>query len=417
MTHIRRLATAAALVLLGARLEAQQPNASVAAFGMAGNYTAAATGYEVIAWNPAMFALPGGTKFSFTIGSVGGYSGLDPVTLSDVAKFNSKTIDAATREEWLQRIGNGTERGRAEGGATLLALSMGRFAIQLGASGRGVANVNQDAAEAILFGNAGRTGTPRPLRFNGSNASGDVFAVGAASVAEALPWHLGGDTLAFGITGKFIAGSGAARAQDNGSLVAPNNVSIVFPMIYTSDVLAGMGGGLDVGLAWRRGATTLGLTVQNAFNSFAWDTTKFKAKLGTATFNGLTYQTSFNDTTFESAPAEMRQEIADERFTPTIGFGMAVRALPSLLVTADVRQHTGTGIELGPRSHVGIGAEFTGLEFLPLRAGVAKISDGWQGAAGVGFRFWHLDIGVAGSVRDRNGARDTGAMVSAFAFR
>jgi hypothetical protein len=113
----------------------------------------------------------------------------------------------------------------------------------------------------------------------------------------------------------------------------------------------------------------------------------------------------------------MRQAIEAERFTPTVGFGMAIRAMPSLLITADVRQHTGTGIVLGPRSHIGVGAEFTGLDFLPLRAGAAKISDGWQAAGGVGFRFWHLDIGVAGSVRQRNGDRENGVMVSAFAFR
>jgi hypothetical protein len=410
-------AAAAALALAASSLEAQVPNASVAAFGMAGNYTAAATGYEVVAWNPALFALPGGTKFSFTIGSVGGFSGLNPVTLGEVAKFNDRTIDAATREEWLQRIGAGTERGQAEAGVTLLALSMGRLAIQLGASGAGTANVNQDAAEAMLFGNAGRTGTPRTLRFDGSNARGDVFATGAASVAEALPWHFGGDTVAFGITGKFITGSGGARAQDNGSVVTPNNVTVAFPMIYSSDALAGMGGGLDVGLAWRKGMTTLGFTVQNAFNSFSWDTTKFKAKLGTATFDGINYKTNFDDTTYAAAPAEMRQALENEKFTPTIAFGVALRPGSSLLLTADVRQQTGTGIQLGPRSHVGIGAEFTGLEFLPLRAGVAKISDGWQAAAGVGFRFWHLDIGVAGSVRDRNGERENGAMVSAFAFR
>jgi hypothetical protein len=411
------LAAAVALPLAARGLEAQQPNPSVAAFGMAGNYSAAATGYEVVAWNPAMFALPGGTKFSFTILSVGGFSGLDPVELRDVAKFNGRTIDAATREEWLQRIGAGTEHGSAQGGVTFLALSMGRLAIQLGTTGTGAANLNQDAAEAILFGNAGRTGTSRPLRFDGSNASGDVFTTGAASVAEALPWHFGGDTVAFGITGKFVVGSGAARAQDNGSVVTPNNVSVVFPMIYTSDALAGMGGGVDVGLAWRKGATTIGLAVQNAFNSFSWDTTKFKAKLGTATFDGTTYKTNFNDTTYESAPAEMRQAIADEKFTPTIAFGVALRPRSSLLLTADVRQQTGKGIELGPRSHIGVGAEFTGLELLPLRAGAAKISDGWQAAAGVGFRFWHLDLGVAGSVRDRNGTRENGAMVSAFAFR
>jgi hypothetical protein len=418
MTHTRMLAAAAALLLVASSLEAQVPNASVAAFGMAGNYTAAATGYEVVAWNPAMFALPGGTKFSFTIGSVGGFSGLNPVTLGDVAKFDDRTIDAATREAWLQRIGTGTERGMAEGGVTLLALSMGRLAIQLGATGAGAASLNQDAAEAILFGNAGRPGQPpRTLRFNGSNARGDLFATGAASVAEALPWHFGGDTLAFGITGKFIAGSGAARAQDNGSVVTPGSVTLAFPILYTSDAVAGMGGGVDVGLAWRKGATTLGLTVQNAFNSFSWDTTKFRAKLGTATFDGLNYNTNFDDTTYSAAPAEMRQAIENEKFTPTIGFGVALRPRSSLLLTADVRQQTGTGIEIGPRSHVGIGAEFTGLEFLPLRAGVAKISDGWQAAAGVGFRFWHLDIGVAGSVRDRNGERENGAMVSAFAFR
>ena len=68
------------------RLRPSSTNASVAAFGMAGNYTAAAKGYDAVAWNPANlgFAPP---MFSMSILSGGGTTGLDPVKLSDFSPF------------------------------------------------------------------------------------------------------------------------------------------------------------------------------------------------------------------------------------------------------------------------------------------------------------------------------------------
>ncbi|MDB4898471.1 MAG: hypothetical protein JWN53_279 [Gemmatimonadetes bacterium] len=415
-----RWAGAAMLASIVAPLaHAQQPNASPAAFGMAGNYTAAAQGYEAIAWNPAMLSMPDNTFFSLTIAAVGGHTGLDPVTLGDIKSVGGQVIPDATKESWLQRIGNGTQRGAVDGGATALGLSIAALGIQIGASGYGVANLNQDAAEAILFGNAGRTGSARTLQFSGSNGAGDVFTTGALSVSGELPWHFTSapdEALAFGATGKLILGTAIGRVRDDGSLVTPGNVSVVLPMIYSTSINNGLGGGFDLGLAWRKGATTLGLTVQNVFNTFSWDSSNMRARLGTATFDGTTYRTSFSDTAYEAAPADMRRQIAEERFTPTILFGVARRVTPSLLITGDVHQATGTGIELVPRSHVGLGAEYTGLEFLPLRVGAAKITGGWQAAAGLGIHLWHIYIGVGGSLRDRGRGREEGLLVNAISF-
>ena len=96
---------------------------------------------------------------------------------------------AATKETWLQQIGTGRERGTVDVGASVIALSFGRVGLQVGGSATAIANLNQDAAEAILYGNAGRTGTARNLSLNGSNPECSPSATdgGRAGVQVASP--------------------------------------------------------------------------------------------------------------------------------------------------------------------------------------------------------------------------------------
>ena len=81
MTNIRTLGAAAALACIAHSGAAQQPNASAAAFGMAGNFMALATGSNAVAWNPAMLGM-NSPAFSLNLFSAGGVTGLDPVKLT-----------------------------------------------------------------------------------------------------------------------------------------------------------------------------------------------------------------------------------------------------------------------------------------------------------------------------------------------
>ncbi len=416
MTTIRTVTVALALGLAARGVAAQQPNASAAAFGMAGNYTAAATGSDAVAWNPAMLGM-NSPAFSISLLSLGGVTGLDPVKLKDITDFGGKVIPNVTKESWLNRVGAGTEQGTVDGGLSIVALSIGRLGFQVGLTGTAQVNLNQDAMEAILYGNAGRTGTAKNLAFNGSNAGGSSFATGAASIAIPLPFTptgRPGEQFSLGVTGKYIQGLGVARAQDNGSLVTPNNIAVAFPAIYTDSNHVGSSGsgvGVDLGLAWTDGATTFGATARNVVNTFAWSTSALMSTLGTVSFDGNTSKTNFDVAPYASAPAAMRAAIEAEKFKPEIAVGVAHR-MDKLTLTADGSTRIGDGIEVGPRMHVGVGAELRFIPLLPLRAGVAAITDGFQVAGGAGLSVGPFELGVAGSVRSKSRGTDYGAMVS-----
>ncbi len=423
MTTRRILIAAWTAIALGAQsLSAQQPNASAAAFGMAGNYTALARGYDAVAWNPALLGMSDAPRFSLSLLSVSGLSGLDPVSLADISAVSRGTVPIpdATKEAWLQRIGAGTQRGRGDADVSVVAISTGPVAFQLGATVFGEAKLNQDAAEAILFGNAGRAGSARDLHFNGSNANGGVISTGAMSVAIPLPLGFTGrsdESFSLGVTGKYLRGAGMMRAADDGSSITSTNVKIGFPIIYSPEVgSAGSGVGVDVGLAWHAGGLSLGATAQNVFNSFAWDTTSLRTRAGSATFDGNVVTNSFDELPYAAAPASLRQAIAADKLRPVVGAGVAYR-MDNLTVSADARQRMGDGIDVGPAMHAGVGAEYRGLSFLPLRAGAAVITGGWQAAGGLGLHLGPYEIGAGVSMRTRDGGSETGVMVSLVSIR
>lgn len=419
MKTLKAVSALAALVSFAHSASAQQPNASAAAFGMAGNYSAAASGYDAVTWNPANLGLAT-PAFSLNLLTIGGVTGLAPVKLSDINVYAGKLIPSSAKEAWLQSIGSGMERGRLDGGLSIVALSIGHLAFQLGASGTGQATLNQDAAEALLFGNAGRTGTPKSLTLNGSSALGSTFGTGAVSFGIPVSHGDHGEVFSIGVTGKYVVGLAMGRAQDNGSQVTVNNINVQFPVIYTDSASIGNSGsglGVDVGLAWSNTGTTFSATARNVVNTFAWSTSSLRSRVGSFTFDGTTpNRGSFNAAPYASAPQVMRTAIEAEKFQPELAAGVAHRA-GSLLLTADASQRIGDGIDIGPKMHAGVGAEFTGLPLLSLRAGAAVISDGFQAAGGVGLHLGPVELGVGVSTRSRNSGQELGAMVSLISIR
>jgi hypothetical protein len=407
-----------ALLAMTPVLSAQLPNASVAAFGMAGSYAAAARGYDAVAWNPANLGLAT-PAFSMSILSSGGSTGLDPVRLGDFRPFQGKVLPSATKESWLQAIGSGSERGSIDGGISLVAASVSHLGFQLGVTGTGRANLNQDAAEALLFGNAGRTGAVRDLSFGGSNASGSGFATGAVSLGLPIVTGDKDERVAVGITAKYIRGIGTGSAADNGSALGASDVNVRFPMVYTDSANignAGSGFGIDLGVAWGDATTTFSATARNVINTFAWSTSAMRSRVGSFTFDGTTNTTTFEDANYSSAPASLRAAVEAARFKPEIAGGVSHR-VASLMLTADASTRLGDGIDIGPKMHAGVGAEFTGIPLISLRGGAAMVTDGYQAAGGVGLRLGALEIGAALSTRHRNGGQELGAMVSLLSIR
>lgn len=404
--------------------DAQLPNASAAAFGMAGNFTAVAKGYEAVAWNAANLAMPGRPFFSLGLGIAGGNAGLDPIDVSALNEFSGLTVDFDTRLAWLDKARlAGGERARADGGVTWLGLSVGPFGLHVGSTAYADVNLSPDAFEGFLFGNAGLTGgAAKPLDMTGTSVRGGAFTTGAVSFALPIPLRLTGGFLknehaALGITGKHVVGHGLILTQDIGSTL-DDAVRLRFPVIAPDssyDGIVGVGQAADVSFAWNGGPWKIGVQAQNVFNSFKWDTTKLAYLPGTGTFtygpeNG---ETDFDQQPYSAAPQELRDIVAAQAFKPALAIGVAMRLTSLLTVTADMKTHTGgdAAIVIGPRSHFGVGAEFRILPFVPLRAGVASVTDGWQAAVGAGVKVLGYELGAATSIRRRGLATETGLMI------
>jgi hypothetical protein len=412
---------------------AQLPNASTAAFGMAGNFTAMARGFEAVAWNPANLAMPGRPFFSLGIGVLGGTAGLDPVDVTAFHDFSGRVIDNQTKSRWVDeaRLAGG-ETVRIDGGVTPLALNIGPIGLQVGSSLFTNMTLSPDAFEAMLFGNAGETGAGKVFDFAGTSVRSAAFTTGAASVALPLPFRLTGGMLAnertaIGITGKYVVGHGLVVAQDDGSTVDGTDVQLRFPTITVltdeydlfstlpkTDYAGNAGSGMaaDVSFAWSGGPWKVGVLAENVFNAFKWDTTMLAFRPGTSSTDAAD-ENGFDQIEYSNAPQALRDIVEAQKFAPALAVGMSFQLLSGLTITADMKTYTGgdEAIIIGPRSRFGVGAEWKIVPFIPLRAGVASVTDGWQAGVGAGLHFLGYELGAATSIRRRGAATESGLFV------
>ena len=93
-------------------------------------------------------------------------------------------------------------------------------------------------------------------------------------------------------------------------------------------------------------------------------------------------------------------------FSSVLAAGAAARILPFLTLTGELRHALEDNLDVGVRNHVGVGAELTILPVLPIRAGLAVISGGYQLSGGVGLRLAGVQLATAGAVRQSEHGAD-----------
>jgi hypothetical protein len=403
--------TATTMLIFASTAFAQLPSASTRALGMGDNATAAAAGFNAVAWNPALLGLPNNPKGSFTLLPLRGIAGLGPVELGDIADYSGEFVPNSVREKWLTQIEQeGSEQGTGGADVTILGLQIGRIGLQVGSRARAVSNLSPGAAELLFFGNAGRTGEPRAFNLAGARLQGHGESTAALSFGIPIS-KSGTRSVAVGITAKYTIGHGIIVAQDQGSTVsAEPALSLNFPVILPNtddfDAQAGNGFGLDIGFAMSQGKTTIGASVKNIVNSFKWDETKLVFRPGTATFNATTKTSDFDEAPLSAAPPALRQLLDDAKYKPTIAVGLAREITGKLAVSADARMRAGdTTIEEEPKLHIGAGAEFKPAGLLSLRGGAAIVTGGYQIGGGVGLSLGPINL--AASVASRKGELGT----------
>ena len=403
-------------------LAAQLPSASATALGLADNYSALARGFNAVAWNPAMLGMPDNPGFSMGLLPVRGTAGIGPITLSDVAGHESRFIDDAVKQQWLDRIiANGGQQGSASGDVTYLGMSMGPIGFQLSTMSHVVANLSPDAAELVLFGNAERA-AGEDFDLGNSSVQGMVTSTAAVSFARSLPVRLlvpvVDQHLSVGVTVKYTVGNALVMGRNVGSNVSgtDGDIDVAFPVIQSDSVASarsfdrGRGVGVDVGAAWQGGPLSLSASVRNLYNDFAWDTASFVYRPGRVQFDGTSGDAAFEMEAYANAPDELKSAVRSFTYARQLVAGGAWQMSRKLVLTADVRQHVGDGMTVGARSHVGVAAEVRPVMFLPLRAGYARVTDGYQLGAGAGVELGPMNLSA--SVGRRRSAFGTDDMVA-----
>jgi len=418
---IPAIATLGCLALAATQgASAQLPQASAAALGMGYNMTATARGFAAIANNPAGLGHPSSPGFSIAIPSLAAEAGLGPVTLRDLADWEGALVPTAVKEDWLTRVAtSGGQGGRVGLGATPLALNIGPVGLQLSTRVGGETSLAPDAAELLLFGNAGRDGMAGDFAL--ANSFVEAYALTTAAVSFGFQ---ASDVLYLGATGKYVVGNGLLVGRDGGSVAHSNPISVEldFPVLIPygeSDDFRfdhGNGVGVDIGALWESPSMVVGATIQNVFNTFKWNLVEYSYIAGEAFFDRDNSESDFDEQSLASAPAATRdafQALADDlTLKPVVAVGVAMSPTRILRLQADVRKRLGDGLELEPDFHLGIGTELRLLSFLPLRAHAALITDGLQIGGGSSLILGPLNLSGALALRARNGQNSTLAMAT-----
>ncbi|MBW3628425.1 MAG: hypothetical protein KY464_03925 [Gemmatimonadetes bacterium] len=410
--RLRLAVPAGALVALAAsNAAAQLPSASAAALGMGDNYTALARGFNSAAWNPAGLGMGNNPFVSFGLMSFRGLAGLDPVSLGDLKQHEGQNVSVAVRNQWLDEIvAEGNEQGSGGTDVTYLAANVGRVGVHLSSSGRAVANLGPGAAELILFGNAGRTGTAADLTFAGS--SFDMAVTSTLALAYGQPLIRSDNrSLALGATLKYTFGHLVFTGEDNGGLVraSPLEVRFSFPTVASDTVLVfdkvdnGGGIGLDLGLAYSGGPWSAGVTAKNVFNTFEWDESSLFYRPGEAVFNVEDSEANFAPQPFSAAPQSLQDRVENMVGKPEVAAGIAFQPSRHVLLSADVHQRFAESTLNETKSQIGVGAELRPLRWLPVRVGGALLNDGGRmGSLGLGLEFGAANFTASVAQRDTN---------------
>jgi len=300
-----------------------------------------------------------------------------------------------------------------------VAVSRGRFAIQLASLGRSIQRIAPDPAILERFGDPASEGR---LTFTGARYDVAVSSTVALSYAHPVaPKHITllGHSIAVGATIKYTVGHALIVGEDRGSLLTrtPLELGIDFPVIASDTIFdrpehKGDGIGVDVGAGWIAGRWAAAVAVRNIVNTFRWDSNEFIFRPGTARFTRDSAIADFDAQSFVRAPAHLRARLRELTWRRTLSAGFAFRPRRGVVLSADLRRDIGDGLEIAPRTHAGAGLEYRPIPGVPLRAGVAAVTDGIQyaGGTGIDYRSVSASFGVARRTTSVGGA--TIAMMS-----
>ena len=331
---------------------------------------------------------------------------IGPVTVGDVKPFEGKLVPERTKENWLERVLEADgQRSAAAIDVTGIALTFWNVGLQLSTLVAADVRLPPSVVEAVLFGNAGRTGEPADVSL------ADVWVEGYAATTVgfslALPIPVLDESL-----GQVAAGSpsstprprgggGSQRRFAVGADAAgrprqfPDHTRVTDDLDIADYVNGGSGIGLDLGLMLSLDRLFVGAAVHNLFNTFAWDESLLTYRRVTAAFKDGSFDFDHGTQAYAAAREEAQELIAELTFKPALRLGVAYLPIDALTISSDVHYRFGDGIALDPQFHLGLGLEYRPIDFLHLRGGLAVVTGGVRFGGGLSLILGPVNLSAA----------------------
>ena len=408
-----KLTSSALLLLLGlsqaAPAPAQLPGFSTRAVALGGGYTASASGFEAIAWNPALLAMPGHPGFSLNLVQFEIGAGSNTFSMGDFQKYRDKVLTTQDKNDILAQVRQGdptrTLSINVQPSIGALALSLGSFAASISAAGSIGADVSSDAVELTLFGNVTRKGPGQSYTAAGSGVRGWGAGTLALAYGSKIPVPIG--ALAIGTTLKISRGIVAIRAEDLGTTLQTNpsfNASAGFHALVSdvdSSKSNGSSVGLDLGGSYQLvSGLRFGLVLENVINSTNWDDQHlvYYRKQFRLSQNGsqVTDSTISNIDRAPYNPADPLQKRLHDSLTVGGTYPMRIRAgvnatSGKITLAAGAVIRVKQALDIGAAQQLSAGAEIRLIPFLPLRAGMSSdMQGGFTLSGGLGLKLGPL---------------------------
>jgi hypothetical protein len=407
---LRLVLPALAWLVVPAALAAQLPRTTARALGLMQSQTAAARGYEAIAWNPALLGMPGRPGFSLNLIQVSAQEWSNSFDAGDVFKYSGDTLTTADKDTILAKIPAGQPFTIGAGvDASGIALTIGNFGFLLGAAGDVEGRASRDFAELILYGNVQRR-APGSAPFTADSTGAAGWGGGTVAVAYGLPIHTPVGHLAVGATLKLTQGVMIGGVQDLGSSLQTNpfvgeaRVHILYSS-PDSSMFNGTGLGADLGVAYELASgMRLGLAIENVFSTMSWKESNllYERREYRLEQQGGTYADSVISE-IEASPfdpsdplqAALRDSVLGRATFPTRVRAGAQLKLGPVLLAGDAMLRIKRGLVPGEARRISAAAELP-LSVIALRGGLATdLETGITFGGGLGLKFGPVRLDTA----------------------
>ncbi len=392
-SQYRMYAVTAALllvvVLLPWTVSAEQSSARSVAMGEA--YTALANGVDAARYNPANLGLDGYRRTELEVFGLGADINNNSFSLSDYNRYTGAYLTDADKADILAKV---PEQGlllSADVQASAVSLSSGSFALTTSAVGLANVNLNRDLLELVLNGNTfGDT-----ISVTGSYSDAVAYVSTGVSYGMAL-YTAGTRQLSVGATAKYIRGLAVEKIVELDGLAATFETGFEGEgRMIAQTATGGSGYALDLGAALKLSDSyTAGIRVKNFLSSLKWDK-QTEEHSYIFSFDTVTIANADGDfVVSESDTKPIASFSTDLPSLMTVGFA---KTSGSLLWAVDWEQGFRTAAGASTKPRLSLGLEWSGLPFLPVRAGYSTGAErpaAFSFGSGVAFGPFYLDGAV-----------------------